>query len=107
MFAVISCKNNTSKEKNVVVQLSIEEFHNAALNGDIVKIKEGLKSDIKFNATDMDGKNALMLAAFNGHTEIVKLLIKKGTKVNNKDSTGRTALMYASTGPSPTFLLLI
>jgi ankyrin repeat protein len=53
--------------------------------------------DVKqiINASDTDGRTALMHAAAEGRTETCKLLISKGADINKGDSFGWTASMVA------------
>jgi ankyrin repeat protein len=71
----------------------------AALNGDLEKVRESIGKGADPNDIDPDGRTALMYASFNGHTEIVRLLLDEGAKVGLRDAMGRTALLFASTGP--------
>jgi len=80
--------------------IPIESFLQAAHDGSTETVSSGLESGIDCNATNIEGRSALMLAAFNGHTAIVERLLKAGAKVNTTDMLGRTALMYAATGTS-------
>jgi ankyrin repeat protein len=47
------------------------------------------------NATDHEGKTALMWAAQNGRQDVVPVLLEKGADVNAKDKKGKTALDLA------------
>ena len=71
----------------------------AALNGDLAKVRESIGKGADPNDVDQDGRTALMYASFNGHTEIVRLLLDEGANVGLRDAMGRTALLFASTGP--------
>jgi ankyrin repeat protein len=74
-------------------------MNDAALEGDLDKVKELIGQGADPNDVDQDGRTALMYASFNGHTEIVRLLLDEGAEVGIRDALGRTALLYASTGP--------
>ena len=76
------------------------QFIQAALDGKLDVIQNGLAIGTAADACAEDGRTALMLAAFNGHTAIVEALLKAGADVNAADEIKRTALMYASTGPN-------
>jgi len=78
-----------------------EQMRQAALDGELEKVKELLTAGTTVNAIDQDGHTALMLAAYNGHSEILLALINGGASVDQRDLMGRTALLYASTGPFP------
>jgi ankyrin repeat protein len=106
-ISIFSCKNNTQPKENSKPVVSVQEFHDAAYNGNLEKVKLAIETGIQVNIIDESGKNALMLAAFNGHTEIMKILIKEDVSVNSKDNTDRTALIYASTGPFPQTVQLL
>jgi ankyrin repeat protein len=74
-------------------------FNDAALNGELQKVKELMGQGADPNGVDQEGRTALMFAAFNGHTEIARLLLDAGSEVGIRDAMGRTALLFASTGP--------
>lgn len=76
-----------------------EVMYDAALNGNLEKVKESIGKGADLNAVDNEGRTALMYASFNGHTEIVRLLLNEGAEVGIRDPMGRTALLFASTGP--------
>lgn len=98
--------NNGSSETIGKGPLSISNpveegsLRDAALEGNLSAVENYISKSININASDQDGRTALMLSAFDGHTSIVKALIDKGALVNLLDYSGRTALMYASTGPN-------
>ena len=76
-----------------------QAMNEAALNGDLEKVRQLLSQGSDPNGIDPEGRTALMFASFNGHTEIVRLLLEAGADVRTRDAMGRTALLYASTGP--------
>jgi len=78
-----------------------EAFRQAALDGEIEKVKTLLKRGVACDAVDQDGHTALMFTAFNGHSEIAILLLDGGAKIDKRDSLDRTALLYCATGPFP------
>lgn len=78
--------------------IPLQNFLDAALNGDTDMIQSALNSKFDVNSTNEQNRSAVMLAAFNGHTNIVKLLVRNGASPNLRDSSGRTALMFAATG---------
>jgi ankyrin repeat protein len=55
-----------------------------------------LKAHADINATDADGKTALMAAAQSGHVERVRFLLSHGARADARDKKGRTALTYAA-----------
>lgn len=59
-----------------------------------VRLLIDFKVDI--NATDEEGKSALMWAVTNSHTEVVEELINSGISVNLQDNSTTTALMVAA-----------
>lgn len=77
-----------------------EAFREAAFNGDEEAVARALQAGIDPNATDDEGRTALMLAAFNGCTAICRRLIGAGAQVDAMDKVNRTPLMFASTGPA-------
>jgi ankyrin repeat protein len=83
-------------------------MNDAALNGDLEKVRELIGQGADPNEVDQEGRTALMYASFNGHTETVRLLLEAGAAVGTRDAMGRTALLYASTGPfAETVILLL
>jgi len=72
-------------------------IHQAALNGDLAKVKEFLKKDAQL--IDADGRNnkePLHWAAERGHLEVVEFLISKGADMNAKNVEDETPLHYAA-----------
>lgn len=57
------------------------------------------------NATDANGRTALMGAMYRGHPETISELLSAGAAVDAADADGRTALMYAATRGSPETVL--
>lgn len=78
-----------------------ESFRQAALDGDLDKVKLLLNQGVPCHVRDQDGHTALMFAAYNGHSEIILALIEAGAEVDQKDLMDRTALLYGATGPFP------
>jgi ankyrin repeat protein len=76
-----------------------QALNEAALNGDLERVKLLLEQDGDPNGIDPEGRTALMFASFNGHTETVRMLLEAGAEVATRDAMGRTALLYACTGP--------
>lgn len=81
-------------------QILAHDFRNASKNGEmkilkdlIVFCRKGMNSSIfDINATDDDGRTALMLAAENGHSKAVSLLISEGADIYITDNQNETAL---------------
>lgn len=78
-----------------------EFFRQAALDGDLEKVKMLLQQGVECNAADEEGRTALMLASFNGHSEIILMLMKEGAVIDQRDYMDRTALIYGATGAFP------
>jgi len=61
---------------------SKQPLHEAALAGDIEKVKSLISKGADVNEKDPGGKTALHCASEKGHEEVAKLLISKGAYVN-------------------------
>lgn len=83
----------------IAKRVSNTQFAEAALNGQMPIIEQGIEEGINLNEASEDGRTPLMLASFNGHQDVVSLLLSHNAKVDFRDTAGRTALMYASSGP--------
>lgn len=70
-------------------------LHVAAEHGHIEVVLRLLNSDAYIQATESDGRTALMAAAATGQLEIVQVLIAKGANAN-ATCQGETALMLAA-----------
>lgn len=96
----ISCVSTSySDVKHTVKNFNekeMEEFHNAAMVGDIESVRRYMNSGVNVNLQDNGGRTALLFASRNGYTEIVKLLIDAGADVNLRNKDGWTASMIAS-----------
>jgi ankyrin repeat protein len=119
LISLFSCKSRTEittpANDNIEEQIrAAQEQHSAmqsrdregllreaAFGGQTKTVEQLLSEGISVDATDEDGRTALMLASYNGHDTAVSLLLDAGSKINVQDSLGRTALMYGSTGPFP------
>ena len=117
LFLALACKNQAGRTdksggespQKVLTQapllvadpVSEDQLRQAALDGNIAKVKDLLEQGVNVNAVDSEGHTALIFAAFNGHSEILLDLLTAGAKVDSRDVMGRTALMYGSTGPFP------
>ena len=81
----------------IAIPLLADEIHDAALQGDLAKIKELLeKSPELLEARSGNEKTPLHYAAQGGHMEIVELLLTKGAEVSAKNSAMETPLHYAA-----------
>jgi len=75
------------------------EIHEAALNGDLAKVKELIQKDPSLlTSKGRNDKVPLHWAAQGGHLEIVKLLVEKGAPVNVMNIANETPLHYAAGG---------
>ncbi len=67
----------------------------AASAGNLEAVREALKSGA-LEATNNEGRTALMLAASNGKTEVTKLLVESGASLQARDKSQSTALHLAA-----------
>ncbi len=75
------------------------EIHDAALGGDLAKVKELLAKDPSLlNAKGRNEKAPLHWAAQGGQLEIAKYLLAKGAAVNELNIQKETPLVYAAEG---------
>ena len=75
------------------------EIHDAALNGDLAKIRALLKDhpDLVFSKGG-NGETPLHVAAANGFVDVAQLLLAQRADVNAQDDDGRTPLHLAAQG---------
>ncbi len=73
-----------------------DDLNNAAMNGDLPRVKTLLAKGADINAKDSNGATALIVASLYGNLEVVRELLSKGADINAKDHDGMTALMLAS-----------
>ena len=72
-------------------------IHQAALNGDLAKVKEFLKNDAKLlEDNGVNGKKPLHWAAHGGHAAAAEFLIAQGAVVDSKNVEEETPLHYAA-----------
>jgi ankyrin repeat protein len=71
-------------------------IHDAALNGDLEKVKALIKDDPNLVfSKDENGATPLLTATVVGHKEVVEMLLATKADVNAKDNNGNTPLFYA------------
>lgn len=76
---------------------SKSEIHNAALRGDLTKVKALVKEKPGLaSSLDNNGLTPLDCAAFNGRTDITKFLVSCNASINAKNAVGLSALHCAS-----------
>jgi glyoxylase-like metal-dependent hydrolase (beta-lactamase superfamily II) len=81
----------------ISIPVLAEEIHDAAQQGDLVKIKSLLeKSPGLLEARSENEKTPLHFAAQGGHKEIVELLVEDGADVNARNIALETPLHYAA-----------
>ena len=68
----------------------------AAKNGDLAKLKDGLAKGADVNGHDDKGITPLSWSAMAGQTEAAQLLMKEGAKINGKNSDGGSPLHGAA-----------
>jgi ankyrin repeat protein len=83
-----------------------QAFHQAALDGDMVKLKALVKDRPQgVNAGDYSKNTPLHLVAMHGHAEAAEFLLENGANVNAQNSAGMTPLhLAAKQGFVDTFL---
>lgn len=57
-----------------------------------------LRHKLRLEVTDVEGRDALQLAALNGHAAMVEALLEAGSSVKHRCHRGRTALHWAAEG---------
>jgi hypothetical protein len=72
------------------------ELMQAAVTGDIARVRQLLDRNVNVNAHNRFGSTALMGAAAGGHLQIVKLLLEHLADPNAKGRDGSTALIFAA-----------
>jgi len=73
------------------------EIHDAAMNGDLVKVQALLKGNPDLvSSKDDDGMTPLIWASFMDHKDVAELLLANKADVNAKNRLGATALLYAA-----------
>ncbi len=82
--------------KNEDINLMRVVFIEAAVIGDLVKVRLLLDKGVDINHRDEMGITALMFAVEKGHAEVVTLLLNAGADIHHQDEKGITALMVAA-----------
>lgn len=73
-----------------------QSFIEDARKGNLASVQEFVKKSKDLDATDKEGKTALMVASAAGHSGVVQALISAGAGLNKADEAGRTPLMLAA-----------
>lgn len=73
-------------------------LHDAAQDGDAVRVAAALQSGASITEADEAGEPALMIAALAGHADVVALLLDKGVDIGIRNKGGLTALHAAAYG---------
>ena len=80
----------------LTVTLFAADIHEAALKGNLAKVKELLKNQPgDLNAKTEAGFTPLHQAVQGGHQDVVKFLVAQGADINSQDSQGAIPLIYA------------
>lgn len=84
------------------------EIHDAARNGDLVRVKALLKNnpDLVFSK-DTNGCTPLLIALSTDHEDVAKWLLSSGADVNARDNRGETPLYFAAAGSRDLVKLLL
>ena len=81
----------------IAVPALAEEIHDAALKGDLAKVKMLLSKNPKLlDVRSENEKTPLHYASQGGHLEIAEFLIAKGADVNSRNIADETPLHYAA-----------
>ena len=71
-------------------------IHNAALNGNLNRVKALLDQGVHVNSRNAYGFTPLHKASRRGHLNIIQELLKRGAHVNSRNAHGYTPLHYAA-----------
>ncbi|XP_052453650.1 ankyrin repeat domain-containing protein 7-like isoform X2 [Carassius gibelio] len=77
-----------------VKEKDLGKVHNAALSGDVVKLRQLAKKN-DLNQLDKENRTALHIACACEHTDVVHFLVENKEKLNLCDNQNRSALMKA------------
>jgi len=68
----------------------------AAMRGDVVRLRGLLINGQSPNGTDLEGRPAILLAAWGNHIEVVEALVEAKVRVDQRDKIGSTAMIAAA-----------
>lgn len=68
----------------------------AAMRGDVMRLRGFLINGQSPNATDLEGRPAILLAAWGNHVEVVEALVEAKVRVDQRDKIGSTAMIAAA-----------
>lgn len=89
------CCHTLSSCSQTLDELEFERgIWQAAIDGDIDKIKKLLNKNVNVNVTDSAGYTALHYAARNGHCDTVEFLIQQGACVNCQTKSGKDTPLH-------------
>src|SRR2546425_6590017 len=92
LFGLLSCTQFSYAN----IESAEPGFIEAAVNGNMERVKSLLKEGVSINSQTQKGHTALMLAAGKGQTNVVKFLIEAGADVNIQAGHKETALHLAA-----------
>ncbi|MCB1175061.1 MAG: ankyrin repeat domain-containing protein [Leptospiraceae bacterium] len=84
-----------------------QSLQEATRKGDLDAIRSFVSSGADLNATDDNGKTALLYAAIEGNTEAATILLQAGADPNVADKSRFTALHYAARNDFPKVVSLL
>jgi len=90
IFVVIVLMFGCGNERSIRTDL-----HEAAVDGDVTRVKELLEAGAEVNAKDELGITPLYEAVTFNKVDVARSLVEYGAKVNSKDKWGNTPLMSA------------
>lgn len=79
----------------------------AALDGDLVKMRELFSTNPEKTIQESPGGHPLLLAAYFGRADIVRELLSRGVDVNYQDKAGTHALLHAVMGKHPEIIKML
>lgn len=93
--SVIYSRNSTSKNRNMLQRVIVGKMRDSLEDEVINTINKSSINDLEY--TDVDGNNALMLAAYCGHSQIVSKIINQHPYINieHTNINGETAVTLA------------
>lgn len=81
--------------KTAAEKKQVPDIYLAAKTGRLEKVRTLIAEGTDINASNSQGRTALMSAVFYRNKSIVRELLSEGVDVDAKDATGKTALMIA------------